>query len=137
MRRFKFLGLLDKPAERGALVIKIGMLLYDFYAREQKTVPTHVFRNRANSIALFPELNPEIVASGTYYDGSMQSPERIAIELITDAVEENEHAIPLNYMRIDSLEGDQVILQDLLEDHTLRVTPRDRDQCRRPVDRPD
>ncbi len=119
----KFLGLQDKPAERGAFVIKIGMLLYDFYAREQKTVPNHVFRNRAKSMALFPELNPEIVASGTYYDGSMQSPERIAIELITDAVEENERAIPLNYVRFVSLEGDQVILEDVLEERSFRVAP--------------
>lgn len=120
---FKFLGLLDKPAERGALVIKLGMLFYDFYAREQKTVPTHVFRNKAKSIELFPELNREIVATGTYYDGSMQSPERIAIELITDAVQENERAIPLNYMRFVSLEGDQVILQDELDDRRILVTP--------------
>jgi glycerol-3-phosphate dehydrogenase len=121
---FKFLGLLDKPAERGALVIKLGMLLYDFYAREQKTVPTHVFRNKGKSIALFPDLNPEIIASGTYYDGSMQSPERIAIELITNAVEENENAIPLNYMRMVSLEGNQVILHDVIEDRSIRVTPK-------------
>jgi glycerol-3-phosphate dehydrogenase len=121
---FKFIGMLDKPAERGALVIKIGMLFYDFYAREQKTVPTHVFRNKGKSIALFPDLNPEIVATGTYYDGSMQSPERIAIELITDAVEENENAIPLNYMRMVSLEGNKVILHDVLEDRNIRVTPK-------------
>ena len=35
----KFLGLLDRPAERGAIVIKLGMLLYDYYTRRQKTVP--------------------------------------------------------------------------------------------------
>ncbi len=100
------------------------MLFYDFYVREQRTVPTHVFRTRQRSIALFPEINPEIVATGTYYDGSMQSPERIAIELITDAVEENEHAIPLNYMRMVAVDGDQVILHDVIGDRSIMVNPK-------------
>ncbi len=121
---FKFLGLLDKPAERGAVVIKIGMLLYDFYTRKQKTVPTHVYRNNSESLNLFPLLNPEIVFTGTYYDGSMPSPERIAIELITDAVDENKRAIPLNYMSMDSATGNQVTLKDEVDDITLTVKPK-------------
>ncbi len=121
---FKFLGLLDKPAERGAIVIKIGMLLYDFYTRKQKTVPPHVFRNNAESLKLFPLLNPEIVFTGTYYDGAMPSPERIAIELITDAAVENDRAIPLNYVSMVSARGDQVILKDEVNHTTLTVTPK-------------
>ena len=121
---FKFLGLLDKPAERGAIVIKIGMLLYDLYTRKQKTVPAHVFRNNTESLKLFPLLNPEIVFTGTYYDGSMPSPERIAIELITDAADENERAIPLNYMRMVSAHGYQVILEDQVDGGTLTVKPK-------------
>ncbi len=121
---FKFLGLLDKPAERGAVVIKIGMMLYDFYTRSQKTVPVHVFRNNVKSLSLFPLLNPEIVFTGTYYDGSMPSPERIAIELITDAADENTRAIPLNYLSMVSANGDQVTLKDEVDGHTITVKPQ-------------
>ena len=121
---FKFLGLLDKPAERGAVVIKIGMLLYDFYTRKQKTVPKHVFRNNPESLKLFPLLNPEIVFTGTYYDGAMPSPERIAIELITDAVNENDRAIPLNYVSMESAAGNQVTLKDAIDGETMTVTPQ-------------
>ena len=42
----KFMGLLEKPSERGAVVIKIGMGVYDFFTRKQQTVPKHIFRNR-------------------------------------------------------------------------------------------
>ncbi len=108
----KFLGLLDRPAERGAVVIKIGMTLYDFYTRKQKTVPRHVFRNREESLSLFPALNPDVLYTGTYYDAAMPSPERIAIELIRDAVRENDRAIPLNYVRLVSANGDTVTLRD-------------------------
>src|SRR5512134_4152100 len=34
----KFLGWLDKPSERGAFIIKVGLMLYDAYTRAQGTV---------------------------------------------------------------------------------------------------
>jgi glycerol-3-phosphate dehydrogenase len=37
----KFMGWLDRPSERGALVIKIGLTVYDAFTRAQKTVPPH------------------------------------------------------------------------------------------------
>ena len=32
----KFFGMLDKPSERGSVVIKIGLMLYDAYSRAQR-----------------------------------------------------------------------------------------------------
>jgi glycerol-3-phosphate dehydrogenase len=119
----KFLGLLDRPAERGAVVLKLGMTLYDFYTREQKTVPKHVFRNREASLRLFPALNPEIKYTGTYYDGAMASPERIALELILDAVHANDRAIALNYVGLESANGEVVTLKDHLSGETLALKP--------------
>jgi len=120
----KFLGFIDRPSERGAIVIKLGMLLYDFFTRQQKTVPKHVFRNNNESTALFPEINPEIIFTGTYYDGAMPSPERIAIELIQDAVAANERAIPLNYVSLQSAEGETVIIKDEIEGNPIQVKPK-------------
>src|SRR5215211_9520648 len=37
----KFLRLLDKPSERGSLVIKLGLILYDAYTGRQRTLPRH------------------------------------------------------------------------------------------------
>ena len=120
----KFLGLLDRPAERGAVVIKIGMLLYDFYTRKQRTVSKHVFWKRKRSLAMFPALNPEVLFTGTYYDGSMLAPERIAVELILDAVDANEAAIPLNYVSLKSAQGDLVILRDEITGEKYHVKPK-------------
>jgi glycerol-3-phosphate dehydrogenase len=108
----KFLGLLEKPSERGALVIKLGMVFYDAFTRNQKTVPPHLFRNREASLKKYPELNPEILYTATYFDGAMPSPERIAIELIKDAVDANQKAIPLNYVSLLSAEGGEVTIKD-------------------------
>ena len=53
----KFLGLLDRPGERGALVIKLGLLLYDFFARDSRVMPRHEFRLRRSALAAYPQLN--------------------------------------------------------------------------------
>jgi glycerol-3-phosphate dehydrogenase len=120
----KFLGLLDRPAERGALVIKVGMMLYDFYTRGQGTVPKHVFVNRKKSLQQFPELNSEVIFTGTYYDAAMHSPERIAIELVLDAVQINRHAIPLNYVHLGSTSNGRVILKDEISGERFGVIPK-------------
>ncbi|MFC1936639.1 FAD-dependent oxidoreductase [Chloroflexota bacterium] len=39
----KFFRLLEHPSERGALVIKLGLMLYDFFTKSQRTVPKHQF----------------------------------------------------------------------------------------------
>jgi len=120
----KFLGLLDRPSERGALVIKIGMLLYDFYTRKQGTVPKHQFLNRERSLEQFPELNPSILYTGTYFDGAMQSPERIAIELVVDAISENKHSIPLNYVSFEKIDNNEIVLRDEIEGESFSVKPK-------------
>ena len=120
----KFLGLLDRPSERGAIVIKLGMMLYDYYTRTQKTVPRHNFRNTQESLALFPALNPEILFTGTYYDGAMPSPERIAIEVLLDALEANPRATALNYTRVVSADGDTVVIQDELTGERYPIRPK-------------
>jgi glycerol-3-phosphate dehydrogenase len=120
----KFLGLLDRPSERGALVIKLGMMLYDFYTRGQGTVPPHVFMNSEKSLKRFPALNPEIIFTGTYYDGAMQSPERIALELIMDAAQINQKAVPINYVSIEGALQKEVVLQDEITGTKFRVMPK-------------
>jgi len=120
----KFLGLLDKPSERGALIIKLGMVFYDAFTRKQKTVPPHIFRNRADSLSRYPDLNPEILYTATYFDGSMPSPERIAIELIKDAVAANEKAVPLNYTSLVGAEGGEVTIKDEVSGEEITLHPQ-------------
>src|SRR5512136_1027633 len=49
----KFLGLLDKPSERGGFVIKIGLLLYDAFTGRRRTVPRHAFLSRSTALKRF------------------------------------------------------------------------------------
>jgi glycerol-3-phosphate dehydrogenase len=129
----KFLGMLNKPTERGSLVIKIGLMLYDAYSRvqggkatkrAQRAVPKHQFLSRNQSLAKWNQLNPEIVNTATYYDGAILRPERLAIELVLDAEAYNPHAYALNYMAMIGGSEDTIILRDEFTDEAYDVRPK-------------
>ncbi|HKJ26969.1 MAG TPA: FAD-dependent oxidoreductase, partial [Anaerolineales bacterium] len=119
----KFFGLLNRPSERGALVIKMGMSVYDMYTRDQETVPPHVFHGRKKSLKRFPKLNPKVLFTGTYYDGAMPSPERIAIEVLRDALDSSPKAWAANYVRATRVEEDRVYLVDEINGESFFVEP--------------
>jgi glycerol-3-phosphate dehydrogenase len=120
----KFFGVQDKPAERGSLVIKLGLILYDAYTGAQKVVPRHTFHSRAKSLAKWKQLNPEIVNTAVYYDGAILNPERLGIELLLDAEAENPDAHALNYVSMVGGSEDTIILRDELTDESYDVRPK-------------
>ena len=124
----KFLRMLDKPAERGALVIKLGLMMYDGYTdamqNGKRVVPKHKFLSRKESLAKWKQLNPNIVNTAIYYDGAILQPERLAIELILDAEAENANARALNYVSMIGGSEDTVMLRDELTDEVYDVRPK-------------
>jgi glycerol-3-phosphate dehydrogenase len=117
----KFLNLLDRPSERGAFVIKFGLMMYDSYTRKQKTVPKHQFHNRKRSLELFPKMNPEIMYTATYFDGSIESPERYSVELAMDGEAEGSHARTLTYCSLTGFKDGAVVLKDEISGKELTV----------------
>ena len=120
----KFLGWLDKPSERGAVVIKTGLMLYDAYTRAQATVPKHRFAWRQASLQQYPRLNPDILCTATYYDGAMRTPERIALELILDGEADFPAASAVNYLSVTGATGPTVTLRDEVSGQTFDVSPK-------------
>ena len=120
----KFLGLLDRPAERGAVIIKLGLMMYDAYVRGDSPMPSHWVDGREEALARWPELNPEIRFAATYYDGGMYSPERLAVEILLDGVGEGDHARALNYVGAVGSEGGNVILRDEISGEEFAVQPQ-------------
>lgn len=118
----KFLGLLDKPSERGSLVIKIGLMFYDAFTGKTRTVPRHVFRGRAESLKLWPRLNPAVRTTATYYDGSILNPERLALEVLLDGEADGGRA--LNYVSLVGGQGGTVTLRDELSLQTFNIQPK-------------
>ena len=75
-----------KPRERGALLIKLGLTIYDTFSRHGGRVPRHRFRGRRRSLRALPRLNRNIRYTATYFDASMHDPERLALDVLLDGI---------------------------------------------------
>jgi glycerol-3-phosphate dehydrogenase len=118
------LGWPARPGERGALLIKAGLTLYDFLAGRASPLPRHRFRLRRAALALRPALNPEAICTATYYDARITYPERLCLELVLDAEAVCPGARALNYVRAQSATGGAVTLRDEVSGETCEVRPR-------------
>jgi len=118
---FGVLGLRSKPAERGALAVKLGLSFYDHLSRDRRTMPRHSFRWRADTAALWPDLPRTVRCSATYHDAWVSHPERLGIELIADGTGANPEAMALNHVAARGRRGDRVALRDALTGEEFEV----------------
>ena len=101
-----------KPQERGAILIKVGLTLYDTFSRDGGTVPRHRFLGRRKSRAELPHLDRDVKYTATYYDASMHDPERLALDVLQDGRSALASAYALNYVEAVARDGRQVVLRD-------------------------
>jgi glycerol-3-phosphate dehydrogenase len=120
----KFLDLLNRPGERGAVVIKAGLTMYDWFVRSHRNMPTHEFKLRDAALQQYPKMNPDIVCAATYYDAWMPYPERICLEMIVDAEEANPNSHALNYVSAIGGDNDSITLKDQLTGDEFTVKPK-------------
>ncbi|CAN7672813.1 glycerol-3-phosphate dehydrogenase/oxidase [Mesorhizobium sp. LjRoot246] len=90
-------GSTSAPRSRGAILIKIGLMIYDFYGSRNQIMPRHRMVGRRQALDEMPALNPAIVATGTYYDAKISHPERLVLELILDGLQANAASASANY----------------------------------------
>lgn len=120
----QFFHLKSKPGDRGALIIKAGLLMYDAFAGDQQILPHHRFEWGHAAHARRPLLNPRVVCTATYYDAKLTYAERLCLELLLDGEAASSNAHALNYIRVDSAFGDSVTLKDELTGETLEIQPQ-------------
>jgi glycerol-3-phosphate dehydrogenase len=113
-----------KPKERGALLIKVGLTLYDTFSRSGGAVPRHRFHGRTKSLAALPAMRPDVKYTATYFDASMHDPERLALDVLRDGLESNQKARALNYVEAVGLDAAGVRLRDRETgaEYTVRAT---------------
>jgi glycerol-3-phosphate dehydrogenase len=100
------------PSERGALLIKVGLVLYDSFSRNGGTVPRHVFVGRKKSLETLPELNPKVKYTATYFDASVHEPERLALDVLHDGLAAGPNARASNYVEAVGSTAEGVLLRD-------------------------
>ncbi|WP_309064438.1 glycerol-3-phosphate dehydrogenase/oxidase [Microbacterium sp.] len=101
-----------KPQERGAVLIKAGLVLYDTFSRDGGSVPRHRFLGRRRSLAELPALDTDIKYTATYYDASMHDPERLALDVLQDGRSANEDSYAVNYVEAIGRRGREIVLRD-------------------------
>lgn len=101
-----------KPQERGALLIKVGLTLYDSFSRDGGTVPRHRFFGKKKALAALPKLNDDLKYTATYFDASVHDPERLALDVLRDGLDAGPHARAANYVEAVGFEGGSVLLRD-------------------------
>ena len=104
-------GMKSLARSRGALLIKVGLFLYDFYGSRERVMPKHHILSRKEALKEFPGLTRDIVAAGSYYDAQVKYPERLVWELIRDGLDANPRSAALNYTQISHLEKDRLRLK--------------------------
>jgi glycerol-3-phosphate dehydrogenase len=104
--------------ERGAVLIKVGLVIYDSFSRGgglfgTATVPRHTFHGRRRSLAQLPQLNPDVKYTATYWDASLHDPERLAIDVLRDGRSAGgARARAANYTAAVGVEDGGVVLRD-------------------------
>jgi len=119
----RFMRLSEKPARRGALIIKTGLSLYDIYTRKYGSMPKHQLHGRAATRQRWPDFADWVKCSATYYDAWISAPERLGYELIEDSEKANALALALNYVCVVACNGDNVTLRDNLSGEFFTLQP--------------
>ena len=115
------------PKARGAVLIKIGLTIYDLFSRDGGTVPRHRFHGRRASHRELPELAPDFRFTATYYDASLRDPERLALDVALDgesAGARGTEATALNYVEAVGGDANGVVVRDVLTGTEQTITAR-------------
>ena len=113
-----------RSKRRGAWMIGVGLRMYDKFAAHNRQMPKHHFTSRADAFDRRPGLHPATIGTATYYDGWISYPERLCMEVITDAEAACENARALNYASAQSCDGDTVTLRDEITGQDIQVRPK-------------
>jgi glycerol-3-phosphate dehydrogenase len=98
-------GSTTAPRSRGAVLIKIGLALYDFFGSRDRVMPRHRFVLKKRALKEMPHVTPDIVAGGIYYDAKISRPERLVYELVTDGLHINRGSLAANFTSLASATG--------------------------------
>jgi glycerol-3-phosphate dehydrogenase len=118
-----YLGFKARIKERGALLIEIGLQIYDFYNRKVRALPDHRFYNRRALRAEFPAITHEAVAAGLYYEGRVTHAERLGLELVLDGLAAQPRSVLWTYSQVvDQPKNGLFVIKDLVTGDTRKVT---------------
>ena len=119
----RFFGLKATFADRGALIIELGLRIYDIYNREIKALPDHTFFGPKRVRSEYPDFDRRIIAAGIYSEGRITHAERLCLELAMDGLAANPGSDVRTYMAVgDQAKPSDIILLDQITGETVTVS---------------
>lgn len=116
-------GSTTAPRSRGALLVKIGLALYDFFGSRNRVMPRHRFLLKGRALKEMPHVTPQIVAGGIYYDAKISRPERLVYELVGDGLRANQKSLAANSTNLASA-TDGVLTFQRSDGYAFSVRPK-------------
>ncbi len=98
-------GSTTAPRSRGAVLIKIGLALYDYFGARERVMPRHRFLLKETATKEMPYITPAIVAGGIYHDAKVSQPERLVYELVSDGLRASPKSAAANFTTLISAEN--------------------------------
>ena len=118
-----YFGFNARIKERGALLIEIGLRIYDFYNRKVKALPDHRFFTKSKLRKEFPDVTRDAVAAGLYYEGRVTHAERLGLELVLDGLAAQPNSQLRTYTEVQGKpDKGTFTLKDLVTGETRNVT---------------
>ena len=121
-----FLGFPVKVGGRGALIVKIGLTLYDLLTGKQRQTPRHFFSSKAQVLQDVPGMRTNITCAATYWDAWVSQAERLWFEMIQEACTANPANLDctaINYVTAVKRGTDDVLLRDQATGEETRIKP--------------
>ena len=118
----RFFGGRAKLNDRGVLITKLGLQLFDFLGRRRRVLPRHSMAFGRSVHKAFPDMAGDIVATATYFDAKVTFAERLGLELLLDGMAANPGSLALNHFALTGVDGPSLHLEDRLSGQSHRVT---------------
>ena len=112
-----------KRAERGALLIGVGLIIYETFSRANAVMSRFSFVGRRRARQQFPSLRRDVKFVASYFDASVHEPERLALDLVMDA-KATGNASVVNYAAATGARDGGVEITDMLTGESHLVRPR-------------
>lgn len=115
----RFFGL-DRPLRlRGLQIVRLGLLVYDWLGRHERSLPRHRVENATAARAALPSLHPAARGVATYYDAAISQAERLNLELVEDGLAACPEGAVLNHCAVETVREGVVVLVDRLAGNRL------------------